>query len=183
MRKILFILAAISLPFVLFGCQQVDDNPEVPTVDRSNSQAESRDGDFIYRLVTEKERYHTGEPVKLYAELEYVGLKDEVVIEHGSSPFYFPMKETTRNYEIGYQVTHAAEQTVLKRGVALRQETTGGGGYSEHDEEGYKEFMKQVMERKYPSGHYNVNGLADFTVVDEQKKYRMETQIEFYVDE
>lgn len=38
------------------------------------TRAEETKGDFIYRIITEKGEYYEGEPVHLYAELEYVGI-------------------------------------------------------------------------------------------------------------
>ena len=45
--------------------------------------------------------------------------------------------------------------------------------------------MKRVMKPDFPSGHYIVNGYADFYLVDKAKaeeQYTIEAQIEFYVD-
>lgn len=184
MKKILYLMFAVFMVFALFSCQQTEPKTELPSEDTFDNQteAENKNGDYIYRLVTEKSHYDKGEPVKIYAELEYVGPKEEVVIKHSSSPFLFPMTETTRNYDIAYAVAAVGNETVLKRGVPLRHETTGGGGYSEQDKEEYKEFMKQVMERKYPKGHYIVDGFADFTVDDNQENYKIKAQIEFSTD-
>lgn len=148
-----------------------------------NIKSEIIEGDFIYRLITEKDHYDKGENVKIYAELEYIGKEDEVEILHGGSPFLFPMNETTRKYEVDYAVTLQGLRTVLKKGEQLRQESSGGGGYSEQDNEAYKEFMKKVMDQNYPSGHYVVNGYTNFTLADEdEKNYTIEAQVEFYVE-
>ncbi|MDV6379329.1 hypothetical protein ORD22_14010 [Sporosarcina sp. GW1-11] len=42
--------------------------------------------------------------------------------------------------------------------------------------------MKKVMKKDYPSGHYIVNGSANFTLADEdERKYMIEAQVEFTV--
>lgn len=188
MKKILIVLALTTLSSIaLFGCQkteQVKDEKQLPKPDEENTISEVIEGDFIYRLVSEKDHFDEGEDVKIYAELEYLGQEDEVEISHGSSPFLFPMTETTRDYDIEYAVTMEGKHTVLKKGEPLRQESNGGGSYSDHDKEEYKEFMKKVMKSNYPSGHYVVNGYANFYVEDDiEKEYMIEAQVEFYVDD
>ena len=189
MKKILILFALSILTVIgLYGCQkteQVKDVNQSPKSDQLNKKSEVIQGDFIYRLVTEKEHYDKGEDVKIYAELEYIGKEDEVEITHGGSPFLFPMTETTRGYEIEYAVTMVGKRTVLKKGEPMRQQLNGGGSYSDHDKEEYKEFMKRVMKQDFPSGHYIVNGYADFYLVDKAKceeQYTIEAQIEFNVD-
>ncbi|AXI01036.1 hypothetical protein DV702_15710 [Sporosarcina sp. PTS2304] len=158
-------------------------NSSVEDQQELTARTEVNEGDFIYRLVSEKDHYTEGEPVNIYAELEYIGAEKEVEINHGSSPFFFPMTETTRNYEIEYGVTMPFVRTFLEQGVPLRQTTTGGGSYSEHSKEEYKNFMKRVMRQDYPSGHYIVNGAVKFTLAGEKEvEYMIEAQIEFTID-
>lgn len=189
MKKILIIFTLTILAVLgLYGCQKterVKDINQSPKSDELYKKSEVIKGDFIYRLVTEKEHYDEGENVKIYAELEYIGEEDQVEITYGSSPFLFPMTETTRDYEIAYAVNLPGNSTILKKGEPMRQEYRGGGGYAEHDKEEYKVFIKQVMKQDFPSGHYIVNGYADFYLADKAKdeeKYTIEAQIEFYVE-
>lgn len=178
--------AAVAVALLgLFGCGQIEQNnppPEKQEEGLQTERAETLDGNFIYRLVSEKSHYKEGEPVKIYAELEYIGLEEEATIEHSSSPFLFPMKETTRNYEIDYAVNTIGNQSVLKKGVPLREEIQGSGGYSEQDKETYKEFIKQVMEKNYPTGRYIVSGNAWFREADSQEEHIIHAQIEFAID-
>ncbi|WP_301107244.1 hypothetical protein [Sporosarcina sp.] len=187
MKKILIIFTLTILSSIaLYGCQkteQVKDEEQSPKPDELYTISEVVEGDLIYRLISEEEHYDEGENVEIFAELEYAGQKAEVEISHGSSPFLFPMTETTRDYEIEYAVTMVGKRTVLKKGEPMRQELNGGGSYSDQDKEEYKEFMKKVMKANYPSGHYIVDGRANFYVEDEmEKEYTIEAQIEFYVD-
>ena len=185
MKNIALILTTL-ITLGLFGCQQkeqVIEKPESLTLENPSNKAEVSEDNFIYRLVTVKDHYEEGESVKIYAELEYIGKEDEVEINHGTSPFFFPMTETTRNYEIEYAVTLPGKSAILKKSEPMRQESSGGGGYSDHDNEEYKDFMKLVMKQNYPNGHYIVDGYANFTLGDEdESEYTMAAQIEFYVD-
>ena len=188
MKKINLIIFLAFLSIILIGCQQntdenVDNAPS--TTKNLETKAEVTEGDFIYRLVTEKAEYSENEPIKIYAELEYIGNNEEITIAHASSPFHFPMVETTRNYEIIYTMEQPAIGTKLIKGEPLRAEYKGSGGYGSEDKEEYIKFMEQIMNQQFPEGHYVVGGFADFWVKendDEQKKeYRIEAQVEFSV--
>ena len=175
---------------VLFGCQQnkddkVDNTPS--TTESLETKAEVTEGEFVYRLVTEKAEYRENEPVKVYAELEYIGNQEEITIAHAASPFHFPMVETTRNYEIFYSMDQPSIATKLIKGEPLRQEYRGGGGYGSQDKKEYIEFMKHIMNQEFPKGHYVVNGFADFDVIanEETKQkgnYKIKAQVEFMVN-
>lgn len=120
----------------LFGCQQNNDkkvDSETLNTENLGTKAEVTEGEFVYRLVTEKAEYDENEPIKIYAELEYIGDKEKIEILHAASPFYFPMVETTRNYEIDYSMEQPALGTVILRGEPLRTEYRGSGGYGSQD--------------------------------------------------
>lgn len=190
MKKIKLILSFVFLAIILFGCQQINDKKvenEVFNTDKLESQAEVTEGDFTYRLVTEKAEYGENEPIKIYAELEYTGDKEEIEIFHAASPFSFPMVETTRNYDIGYGMDQPLKSTTLVKGKPLRKEYVGSGGYSSEDKKEYKDFMKRVMDKEFPAGHYVVNGIADFYIrvsegTEQKEKYELEAQVEFSVN-
>ncbi|KAB8137632.1 hypothetical protein F9U64_08675 [Gracilibacillus oryzae] len=149
--------------------------------------AEVQQGEFIYRLITEQESYQTGEDVKLFAELEYVGNKQEITIYHAASPFSFPIKELTAGYEIGYPMNEPLLTTTIKKGEPLRQQYEVAGSYSEADDKDYIAFMKDFLENSFPEGKYKVNGIADFYTNgendDQKTDYQMEAKIEFEVME
>ncbi|MED4456371.1 hypothetical protein [Metabacillus fastidiosus] len=188
--KISLILSTMFLSIGLFGCQQnnnkkVDNEPsDTQTLE---TKAEVIEEDFVYQLVTEKAEYGKNEPIKIYAELEYTGDKEEIEIFHSASPFLFPMVETTRNYEIGYSMEEPLLSTKLIKGEPLRKEYKGSGGYGSQDKKEYIEFMEQIMNQEFPEGHYVVNGNADFYVITneetgQKKKYKIKSQIEFRVN-
>ena len=143
------------------------------------------EGDFIYRLVSEKDDYVENEQLKLYAELEYTGDMEKIEISHAASPFFFPMVEKTRNYEMDYMMNEPLIHTTLIKGEPLREEYSPRGGYGSKDDKEYIEFMKRIMNSKFPIGHYVVNGGANFHVLDadtgEEKKIKLNATIEFKV--
>ena len=105
LKKISLILFFMFLSIGLFGCQQnkaekVDNTPS--NTENQETKAEVTEEDFVYRLVTEKAESGENEPIKIYAELEYIGDKEKIEISHAASSFLFSMIETTRNYDIEY---------------------------------------------------------------------------------
>ena len=126
MKKIGLILSLMFLSMSLFGCQQNNDKKvgnATHNTENLEMKAEVTEGDFVGE----------DEPIKIYAELEYIGDKEEVTISHAASPFYFPMVETTRNYEISYLMEQPALGTVILKGEPLRTEYRGSGGYGSQD--------------------------------------------------
>lgn len=191
LKKISLILSFMFLSIGLFGCQQnnnekVDNEPsDTQTLE---TKTEVIEADFEYRLVTEKAEYSKNEPIKIYAELEYTGDKGEIEIFHSASPFYFPMVETTRNYEIGYVMEEPLLSTKLIKGEPLRKEYRGSGGYGSQNKKEYMKFIKQIMNQEFPEGHYVVNGIADFGVIaneetGQKKNYKIKAQVEFRVND
>ncbi|MBO8171515.1 MAG: hypothetical protein H0Z33_06480 [Bacillaceae bacterium] len=152
-----------------------------------NTQDEVTEGDFTYRLVTEKKEYQQGEPVRIYAELVYTGDREEITIYHAASPFYFPMVEKTRGFTIDYPMEQPLVSTTLKKGEPIQKEYRRSGGYGSQDEKAYIDFMKSFLEEGFPAGYYVVNGFADFYVEwDEngekvKRDYRIEAEIDFKV--
>ncbi|PYZ96455.1 hypothetical protein CR205_12090 [Alteribacter lacisalsi] len=147
---------------------------------------EAEEGDFVYRLVSEEAVYGEHEEVSIYAELEYTGDEDSIDIYHAASPFHFPMKETTRGYDLMYGMNQPLEVTTLTAGEAYREEFVSIGGYSEQDPDDYVAFMKEVIEQDgFPEGHYIVEGFADFYVEtdDGEDQYKPEGTIEFFVED
>ena len=92
MYKIGFLVSLIVLSLCLVSCQQKFDrkvDTEPSDTKPLDTKAQAIEEDFVYRLVTEKAEYGKNEPIKIYAELEYTGEKDEIEIFHSASPFFF----------------------------------------------------------------------------------------------
>src|SRR5690554_5657174 len=190
MRK-LFVIVFVLLSLLLVGCasgQYLENSAsELDKYEILKTKDEVTKGDFVYRLVSEKDEYQENESVKIYAELEYIGEKEEVTIFHAASPFYFPMEEKVRNYVIDYGMNEPLLSTSLKQGEPYREEYVKSGGYSDQDEDDYVVFMKRFFDMNgFPSGYYAVEGYSDFFVEkdednEEKDVFRIEGQIDFKV--
>ncbi|MGP4071178.1 hypothetical protein ACTWQB_01325 [Piscibacillus sp. B03] len=178
------ILVLIGFVMVLAACGTTGSAPsddELSQYEVKETESEVQEGDFVYRLVTEKGEYEGGSNVSIYAELEYVGDQNQVEITHAESPFIFPIHEVTREYDIGFAMNEPLLSTVLEKGEPLRKEYTASGGFSSQDPDEYVEFMQEVMDGDFPKGFYEVNGYADFNY--NEQKYEIQTQVQFKVTE
>ncbi|WP_084243129.1 hypothetical protein [Planomicrobium okeanokoites] len=189
MKRLLhFLLLLLTLLLAACGTAEEpangDSSASVEDYTVKATEAEATEGDFIYRLVSEKEEYASGGPVELYAELEYIGEEDSIDIFHAGSAFFFPMEEKTRGYQLDYPMIEPLLMTTITKGEPLRESYTGSGGYSVQDDDRYIEFMKQITSNQFPRGYYVVNGYADFyteTADDAQTKYEMHAEVDFKV--
>ncbi|MFD0871434.1 MULTISPECIES: hypothetical protein [Paenibacillus] len=190
----LFLSGFVIVLLVITGCRSSEETERRPSsapnpYEEINRQKdEVKEGDFVYRLVTEKPEYREGEPVVLYAELEYVGDKEEVTIYHAASPFYFPMTEKTRGYSIEYSMPQPLVSTTLKQGEPIREDYKGSGGYGQEDDPQYIAFTKKLWDSGFPAGYYVVDGVAEFWIeLDkagrENEEYRIKAEIDFKVVE
>ncbi|MFA9556903.1 hypothetical protein ACERII_06350 [Evansella sp. AB-rgal1] len=187
MKKVLFLLLASVI--VIFASCNTDSNG-VNNVNESveslnlTTEVEVIDGDFVYRLVTEKDEYEEHGDVTIYAELEYIGEKDNITINHAASPFYFDIHEITRNYTIHHAVDTPLFSTILHKGEPYREVYIKAGGYSEHDEDDYIQFLIEFWDYGFPTGEYVVEGVADFFTEDnENVNHLIEGKISFTVVE
>lgn len=177
--------------FILSACGTGDENSSGNAASSdeysvSNTEAEAPEGDFVYRLVSEKEEYASGGPLEVYAELEYVGDAESIEIFHAGSAFYFPMEEKTRGYQLDYPMIEPLLMTTLTKGEPLREYYSGSGGYSDQDDAEYIEFMQQVTNNEFPEGYYIVNGFADFfteTPDGNKTDYNIHAEVDFKVIE
>ncbi|CAH1203844.1 hypothetical protein PAECIP111891_02445 [Paenibacillus allorhizoplanae] len=181
-----------TVVFLLVGCSR-DEKPnehnvkESPIRSNANTVAE---GDFVYRLVSEKSVYTESEKVVVYAELEYVGDEPEIKIAHADSPFYFPLKEKTRNYDIRYGMKEPVRVTVLKKGIPLREIFKPRGGYGSEDQKEYVDYIKALWEASNKgtllNGDYQIVGSAMFNPLNEsmvsQESLCLNAEIEFLVE-
>jgi len=188
MKKLIQIIF-IMLTLLLSSCTyELESDNEVTKLDNYEvikTMDEVIEGDFIYRLVTEKGEYLDNESVNIYAELEYIGDNEEITIYHAASPFFFPMVEKIRDYSIDYPMDEPLISTKLIKGKPLREEYKRSGGYSSQDEKEYVNFMKSFLDNGFPTGYYVVNGFADFYVQSNEngnkEKYNIKAQIDFKV--
>ena len=189
MRKLIQIIF-IMLALLLTSCTSKSESDNIvaklDNYEVLNTKDEVTEGDFIYRLVTEKAEYLDNESVRIYAELEYIGDNEEITIYHAASPFYFPMVEKTRDFSIDYPMNQPLISTKLIKGKPLREEYKRSGGYSSQDEKEYVNFIKSFWDKGFPTGYYVVNGFVDFYVQsnenDKQEEFNIKAQIDFKVN-
>lgn len=149
--------------------------------------AEVSEGDYTFRLVSEKEQYTNTEEVNLYGEIIYTGDKDEVEINHSSSAILFNLFEEVRQYEIGDGVNDIGITTTLKRNEPYREHYGKSAGYDADSDKAYVKFVEDFIERDgFPTGYYMVNGFTDFSVFEDSKdesatRYNIEATIDFKV--
>lgn len=160
MRKPWFLTLAISIGIA--GCN-VQDNPSLKLDDfKATPVAEAVRGDFVYRLIAERDTFEAGGPISMYAELEYTGEQASIDIFHAASPFYFELLEKTRDFEIPYAMDEPLLVTTLVKGEPLREDYRGSGSYSENDPKEYRDFIGRLTDNQFSEGFYEVNGFANF---------------------
>lgn len=172
---------------MLVGCSSYEKNVDVDDYEVKNTIAEVSEGDYIFRLISEKEQYTNDEEVNLYGEIVYTGEMDEVEIVHSSSAILFNIFEEVRKYEIGDGVHDIGLTTTLKRNEPYREEYGKSAGYDSDSDKAYVKFVEDFINQDgFPSGYYTVNGFTDFAVfeggADENAtRYNMETTVDFKV--
>ena len=163
MRQFFFLFCCI---FLLSACGVSEKVNPGNTSSLPPAEAEVQEGDFIYKLSSEKDVYDTFSGSAIFAELTYVGEMDSIDIYHAASPFYFPLEERTRGIEVDYAMKEPLIVTTLIKGEPLRQRYSFAGGYSEQDETAYVEFVKSMINKEFPEGEYIIHGSAQFTRTD-----------------
>lgn len=185
MRRFFFLFCCVSLLSACGPNEKIasDNVPPLPP-----AEAEVQEGDFIYKLSTEKDVYDTFSDTAIFAELTYVGEMDSIDIYHAASPFLFPLEERTRDIEMDYAMPMPLIITTLKKGEPFRQSYSFSGGYSDQDEAKYVEFVKTLISGEFPEGEYIIHGSTDFTISDpseatDEMKFNLKADIGFTVVE
>lgn len=183
-KRIFISLFSISL---LFGCTSYEKNVDVDNYEVKHTLAEVSEGDYTFRLVSEKEQYSSTEEVNLYGEIIYTGEKDEVEIIHSSSAILFNIFEEVRRYEIGDSVHDIGLSTILKRNEPHREDYGKNAGYDSDSDKAYVQFVEDFIKQdSFPTGYYTVNGFTDFAVFEDGDNenalhYNIEATIDFKV--
>lgn len=183
MKKLIYLLVLI---FVSTACKMPDETiPEHAQLDTFYpAVVEVTEDDFTYRLFTEKDVYDEYGETAIFAELTYVGDKDSIKISHNASPFYFSLKERTRNFNVDYPMDDPLIITTLKKDEPLREKYTFSGGYSDTDAPKYIEFIQTIINNGFPKGNYVIERSAQFSTTNsideaEKDKFEMNGKIEF----
>ncbi|WP_172368950.1 hypothetical protein [Sporosarcina jiandibaonis] len=184
MKNIIYLVALV---FVLVACG-TSNNGSGSAIKDSLPPPENQveEGDFVYRLFTEKDVYDEFGDLAIFAELTYVGDEESIDIFHGGSAFHFPFVERTREFDVGYAMNEPLLTTTLIKDEPLREKYAFAGGYSDEDTEEFQQFVETIIEKGFPEGEYIMNGSAQFYLNDpafttNDKKYNMNASIGFTV--
>ncbi|WP_438311329.1 hypothetical protein [Sporosarcina sp. FA9] len=182
--KKMFLILFIALFLIACGTKENTDTgksePLPPT------EAEAIQGDFTYKLFSEKDVYDEYGDIAVFAEITYTGEMDSIDIYHSASPFSFPFEERTRGFTVDYAMNEPLIITTLEKGIPFRQNYDFAGGYSDADDEDYLDFVKLVIDKGFPEGEYIIHGIADFWIEDpaeaaDDQKFYLKADIGFHV--
>ncbi|MFD1927215.1 membrane lipoprotein lipid attachment site-containing protein [Sporosarcina siberiensis] len=162
--KKMFLFIFIALFLTACGAKEnIDTGTSEPL---PPAKAEATQGDFIYKLSSEKDVYDEFGDIAVFAEITYIGEMDSIDIYHSASPFSFPFEERTRGFTVDYAMNEPLIVTTLERGITFRQNYEFAGGYSDTDDEVYVDFVETVINEGFPEGEYIIHGIADFWTED-----------------
>lgn len=183
-----FSILLLLLVILVAGCQSSSqiDAKELEKYKVQQTEDEVKQGDFIFRLVSEKGEYRQDEEVKLYGEIEYIGEKEEVSIVHSASAILFSLEEKVRGYHIESSVQEIGVTTKLKKGEPYRENYVKKAEVIFEEDPSYQKFVDYFLEgRGFPTGYYKVNGYTDFFVKseDEGEHINIEANVDFKVIE
>lgn len=158
-------------------------NEHPPSIVQSTAlpppEVERKEGDFIYKLYTEKGMYDEYEDTSIIAELTYVGDEETIEIFHAETPLTFALEERTRNVKIETLIRDIGVTSKLKKDVPLIKKYTVTKGHVFEDDKASVKFFKTVKKKGLPDGEYIIHGFADFS--DKNKHYTINGEIGFTV--
>lgn len=170
LKKLLIVL--FSFVLLLQACGTNEETPNSKANgDLPPIQAEVTEGDFTYRLYSEKESYKEFEDLQIYAEIIYTGQEDSIDIYHGASPFSFPFEELTRGFDVPYAMDLPLIVTTIEKNEPFRKKYTFAGGYSDRDQAEFVHFVRTIMKDGFPEGEYIIHGGANFWTETEDGKH------------
>ncbi len=186
-----FALAA-AIALTSAGCSSTINEPgnNVQQTGQNTAiiHAEQQQGDFIYRLYTDKKKWMTGDTIKIIGELEYTGEQEEIEIAHSASPFMFPLKERNSNQTFDYLMQEIGLTTVLKKDEPIRGEILYRNISTVETGKMAASIREKLKQNTLPAGFYEVNGYADIFVkaaADDEsgEPMRIKASISFEVGE
>lgn len=176
-KYVVSMLAMFTL--LLSACGTTDVSPK-STTPLPPSEIEVKEGDFIYKLYTEKDVYDEYGDISIYAELTYVGEKTIEVV-HGDPLLSFSLEERTRNVKVDMLIREIGMTTRLKKGETITKRYDVTKGHVFEDDKASMEFFNTVKSKGLPHGEYDIHGSADFFFDEEGKHYNIEGVIGFTV--
>ncbi|WP_052124004.1 hypothetical protein [Ureibacillus manganicus] len=185
-----WIITLVVLVFMLFGCgtgEQTNGNSSNYDIENV-TEGIIEDGQFSFKLTSEKAVYQVGEPLQIQAVLTYIGDQASITISHAASPIWLLTTNLTEDYQFQAAMNEPLIFTELKKDVPLIEEYQFSGGtyYDGAPGKPYSdEVFMQIAEGKFPPGQYEIKGRTDFAVGEDisVNTVNLETSIIFTVIE
>ncbi|WP_133297966.1 hypothetical protein [Paenibacillus paeoniae] len=150
-------LLMMGLVLLLASC-----SGPLEAVNETDNKSPVQESDFIHRLYLEKKDYREGDQVTFISELEYVGDRESVTINHGMTPFSYAIRESSGKYLYMYIMDQPLIYTTLYPGQPYVEKYSSGWAYTE---EGEGEELKYTpVDVPFPAGDYTVVGSAKFNI-------------------
>lgn len=152
------------------------DSNELAAYEVKQKFVESKQDDFIFRLVSEKEEYDQGEKVNLFGEIIYTGEEEKIEIAHSAKAVNFNLHEQVRGFEITSTVQEIGVQRELFSRKPYRESYNKDSIFYMGDEsEEYIGFIEDFKNRDdFPPGYYVVQATTDFHDGKENRKIKAE---------
>ncbi|RJX38908.1 hypothetical protein D3P09_15440 [Paenibacillus pinisoli] len=140
----------------LAGCSEV-----LQAMNKRESVSPVQASDFVHRFYLERDDYKEGDQVTFISELEYVGDRKSVTINHAMSPFYYGIQESTGKYTFMFVMPQPLIHTTLYPGKPLIEKYSNGWAYLN---DGSDTIIGKPADIPFPAGNYTVVGSTDFNV-------------------
>ncbi|MBU9713167.1 hypothetical protein [Evansella tamaricis] len=120
-NQFLTIISVILYSILITGCFN-PSSEEFSALEHSTIVSDTEAGDFLLRLIGEKEIYREGEKLSVKAKLMYVGEEEEMVITHDGQPFLFYVRENRSGFELLNEKDKHEDDITIKQGDWLEVE-------------------------------------------------------------
>lgn len=166
--RIVFTMVLLVLLFSLIACSKQNQEQNDRDINEKEMVVEKQEGDYELKFISEKASYAPHEKIDIDVQVKYIGLNDEVLIEHGGfSPVKYEVVEKKRGITVPAAEPSILSQTTLKRDqwYTFRFEKSGEVKQDKFHQEYFNE-------EGFPKGHYTIEAAFSF-LSDEEDKYNI----------
>ncbi|MFF2886429.1 hypothetical protein [Paenibacillus sp. NPDC057967] len=135
---------------------------ELQAMNKKTSAEPVQASDFVHRLYLERDDYREGDQVTFISELEYVGDRESVTINHAMTPFYYAIRDSSGTYSFPYMMDQPLIYTTLYPGKPHVEKYSNGWAYLINDSN--EILIENPADVPFPAGNYTVVGSAEFNV-------------------
>lgn len=169
-NRLIMGLFLLMMVLLLASCSK-----EIQALNKKESMKPVQASDFVHRLYLERDDYREGEQVTFISELEYVGDRKSVTINHAMSPFTYAIQESTGKYSFVFMIDQIIRHTTLYPGKPHVEKYSSGWAYLNDDP---NKIIGEPADIPFPAGEYTVVGSADFNVGEFGKENENKERIE-----